>query len=138
MDRKPFSISKIKWIGWLMGTFLFLAVLILLGWKIPITVKIETLNLPNGCETVYPTKVWISDVYWLHIKGEKVIKCSLGYEAAKEYIETYNSSSKLKNIDIDPYGGMSDIAIYDAEFDEDFWKQPDQDNYIKIDYFYPL
>lgn len=29
-------------------------------------------------------------------------------------------------------GGMSDIAIYDSEFDDGFWEQPDQDNYVVI------
>lgn len=116
-------------------TVLFIVFILLAGWKIPIILKIETLKLPPGCETVYPSKVWISDVYWPHIKGEKVIKCDLGYEAAKEYIETHNSKSKLSNISIDSYGGMSDLAIYNSEFDDYFEEQPDKDNYIKIDYF---
>lgn len=112
--------------------------LILLGWRLPVIWKIESLRLPEDCETVYPVKIQISDVYWLHIKGEKVIKCSLGYEAAKEYIEANNSLGKLAHISIYPYGGMSDIAVYDAEFDEDFWNQPDRDNYVKISYFRKL
>lgn len=116
-------------------TVLFIVFILLAGWKIPIILKIETLKLPPGCEMVYPSKVWISDVYWPHIKGEKVIKCDLGYEAAKEYIETHNSKSKLSNISIDSYGGMSDLAIYNSEFDDYFEEQPDKDNYIKIDYF---
>lgn len=116
-------------------TVLFIVFILLAGWKIPIILKIETLKLPPGCEMVYPSKVWISDVYWPHIKGEKVIKCDLGYEAAKEYIETHNSKSKLSNISIDSYDGMSDLAIYNSEFDDYFEEQPDKDNYIKIDYF---
>lgn len=116
-------------------TVLFIVFILLAGWKIPIILKIEILKLPQGCEMVYPSKVWISDVYWPHIKGEKVIKCDLGYEAAKEYIETHNSKSKLSNISIDSYGGMSDLAIYNSEFDDYFEEQPDKDNYIKIDYF---
>lgn len=116
-------------------TVLFIVFILLAGWKIPIILKIETLKLPPGCEMVYPVKVWISDVYWPHIKGEKVIKCDLGYEAAKEYIETHNSKSKLSNISIDSYDGMSDLAIYNSEFDDYFEEQPDKDNYIKIDYF---
>ncbi|RKJ44612.1 hypothetical protein D7X98_10755 [bacterium 1XD8-76] len=108
--------------------------LFLFGWKVPVILKIESLHLPEGCETVYPVKVHVSDVYWLHIKGEKVIKCSLGYEAAKEYIEAHNTLEKLENIRIFPYGGMSDIAIYDAEYDEEFRERADQDCYIKIDY----
>lgn len=110
----------------------------LLGWKLPILWKIECLNLPDGCETIYHTKIQISDVYWPHIKGEKVIKCSLGYEAAKEYIENYNSASRLTNITIEEYAGMSDIAIYNSEYDDEFWEQPDYENYIKIDYMKKL
>lgn len=103
-------------------------------WRVPIILKIETLRLPDDCEVVYPTKVRTSDVYWFHIKGEKVIKCDIGYEAAKEYIEIHNSWFKLTNISIYEYGGMSDIAIYDSEFDDYFEKQPDKDKYIKISY----
>lgn len=107
---------------------------IVYGWKIPVIKKIEQLNIPDGCETVYETKVRISDVYWEHVKGEKVIKCSLGYEATKEYIETQNSEEALEYIDIYAYEGPSDIAIYNAEFDEEFWKQPDRENYVVISY----
>lgn len=109
-----------------------------IGWKIPIALRMETLNLPQNYERVYPTKIWVSDVCWWHIKGEKVIKCDIGYEAAKEYIETHNAKKSLKDIEIHPYGGMSDIAIYDSEFDEEFLKSPDKDNYIKISYFRKL
>ena len=120
---------------------IFLTVVVLLlfyifaGWKIPIIWRVETLKLPEGCKTVYKTKIWISDVYWLHIKGEKVIKCDMGYEAVKTYIEEHNSEEALKYIDIYPYGGMSDIAIYDSQNDEAFWQQPDRDDYITISYF---
>lgn len=126
--------KKVRWILLLS----IVAVLLLyqfIGWRIPVTLRMETLNLPQNYETVYPTKMWISDVYWWHIKAEKVIKCDIGYEAAKEYIETHNEKKALRYIDIYPYGGMSDIAIYDSEFDDGFWEQPDQDNYIVISYF---
>ena len=126
--------KKSRWI-----LLLSIAAILLLyqfiGWRIPITLRMETLNLPQNYETVYPTKMWISDVYWWHIKAEKVIKCDIGYEAAKEYIETHNAQRVLKYIDIYPYGGMSDIAIYDSEFDDEFWERSDQDNYIVISYF---
>ena len=110
------------------------AMLLLFGWKIPAVIQIESLDLPGNCETIYPVRVHISDVYWLHIKGEKVIKCPSGYEAAKEDIESNNKPSALRNIQIQPYGGMSDIAVYDAEFDEGFRQAPDQDCYIRISY----
>ena len=116
-------------------TIVVITFIVIFGWKIPIILKIETMKLPPGCETVYPTKIHVSDVYWLHIKGEKVIKCDQGYEAVKEYIESHNSEFKRLNITIDPYGGVSDISIYDSEFDEYFKEQPDQENYIVIDYF---
>ena len=106
-----------------------------IGWKIPIAWRIETLKLPKGYKTVYHTKVQLSDIYWLHTKAEKVIKCDMGYEATKTYIETHNSQKALKYIRIYPYGGMSDIAIYDSQYDETFWQSPDQESYIKIDYF---
>ncbi len=62
---------------------------------------------------VYPVKAWLSDVYWPHIKAEKVLDCEMGTEAAKEYIETHNPAWKLNNIDIVGYGSMSDTAIYE-------------------------
>lgn len=126
--------KRSRWIL-LLSIFAILSLYQFIGWRIPITLRIETLNLPQNYETVYPTKMWISDVYWWHIKAEKVIKCDIGYEAAKEYIETHNSKRVLKYIAVYPYGGMSDIAIYDSEFDDEFWERSDQDNYIVISYF---
>lgn len=107
---------------------------ILTGWKIPVIWRMETLALPEGSKTVYHTKVQISDVYWLHTKGEKVIRCNVGYEAAKAYIEEHNSKEVLKYIDIYPYGGTSDLAIYDSQGDELFWQSPHQEDYITISY----
>lgn len=107
---------------------------ILVGWKIPVIWRIETLDLPEDSKTVYHTKIRISDVYWLHTKGEKVIRCDVGYEAAKAYIEEHNSMEVLRYIDIYPYGGISDLALYDSQNDEVFWQQPDRDNYITISY----
>ncbi len=111
-----------------------IVLLLLYGWKLPVILKLESLNLPAGYETIYPSKVHISDVYWLHIKGEKVIRCDWDYEKVEEYVRANNSPSKLKNIKILPYGGMSDIAIYDAAFDETFWQQADRDCYVTISY----
>ena len=123
------KLQKLLWAAIILLLFYVLA-----GWKMLVARRIEMLEIPEGSEIVYPTKIWISDVYWIHIKGEKVIKCDMDYKAAKEYIEEHNSERALKNIDVYPYGGMSDIAIYEAEFDEMFWQQPDQDNYITISY----
>lgn len=107
----------------------------LVGWKIPIIYRMEMLKLPENCGTVFHTKIQISDVYWLHTIGEKVIKSDMGYEAAKAYIEDCNSEEALKYICIYPYEGMSDISLYDSQCDETFWMQSDRDNYITIRYF---
>ena len=90
---------------------------------------------PQDCKTVYHTKIRVSDVYWLHTKGEKVIQCEMGYEAVKAYVEEHNSETALEYIQIYPYEGMSDLAIYDSQYDEAFWQQPDQETYITISYF---
>ncbi len=108
------------------------------GWKMPAVWRMETLKLPKGCKTVYHTKIRITDVYWLHIDGEKVIKCDMGYEAAKAYIEENNSAKQLEHINISWYGGMSSDPIYDAEYDESFWQQEDREDYVKISYFKKL
>lgn len=118
----------------LRGILLCIVIYILIGWKIPVVWRIETLKLPKGCKTVYHIKVRISDVYWLHIEGEKVLKYDEGYEALKEYIEEYNSKKALEYIQIYPYGGMSDLAIYDSQNDIEFWQQTDTEAYIKISY----
>ena len=130
----------------IVAIFVMILFYIYIAWKDPlllwvkelnssVILRMETMNLPEDYETVYPTKAHISDVYWWHVKAEKVIKCDMDYKAAKEYIETHNSEEALEYIDIYPYGGMSDIAIYDSEFDKEFWEQPDRDNYITISYF---
>lgn len=122
----------------LVSIVILLLFYILIGWKIPVVWHMEMLRLPKGCKTVYHTKIWISDVYWLHIKGEKVLKYDKGYEALKAYIEEYNSEKALQYIQVYPYGGMSDIAIYDSQNDTEFWQQPDKENYITISYLKPL
>lgn len=123
---------------WCLTVVFVLLFYIVVGWKLPIVWRMETLKLPQGCKTVYHTKIWISDVYWLHIDGEKVIKCDMEYEATKAYIEEHNSAETLKNISISWYGGLLSDPIYDAEYDEAFWEQADRENYVKIRYFRKL
>ena len=105
-----------------------------LFWRVPVRWKIETLNLPEGCEMVYPLKMEITDVHWWHISGEKVLRCEEGYQAAKEYIETHNSALKLHNLRFCGYGAMSCDYIYDSEEDPYFAERYDTDEYIKIIY----
>ena len=107
------------------------------AWKMPIYKQFSMLDLPAGTQTVYGFKAHVSDVYWYHIKAEKVIKCDLPYEQVKKYIEENNSETALNHISIDEYGGMSDISIYNSDFD-DFWlglERSEKDKYVKIGYF---
>ena len=110
------------------------ALLCSIGWKLPVIWKIETLRLPEGCETVYPLKVEMSDTHWWHISGEKVIACDAGYEAAREYIENHNSALKLYHLSICGYGSMFCDYIYNSEYDKDFEEHYNRDAYVKIVY----
>lgn len=123
-------------------TALILIIFVILGiilyipcWKVLILWRIESLNLPEGTVEVYPAKAWLSDVYWPHVKAEKVLDCEIGYEAAKEYIESNNPSFKLNNIEILEYAAMSDTAIYNLEYDEEYPQKWNTDNCVHISYF---
>lgn len=104
-------------------------------WKCLVSWRIESLNLPEGSVEVYPVKAWLSDVYWPHIKAEKVLDCEMGTEAAKEYIETHNPAWKLKNIEIVGYSAMSDTAIYELDYDEEYARNWNTDHCVHIVYF---
>lgn len=104
-------------------------------WKLLILWKINTLNVPEKTTEVYPAKAWISDVYWPHMKGEKVLDCEIGYESAKAYIEANNPAWKLKNLEIVEYGAMSDIAIYALDCDDEYPQKWNTDNCVHIVYF---
>ena len=107
---------------------------VMFGWKLLITWQIESLNLPKGCVTVHPARVELSDVCWWHIQGEKVLACEQGFEAAKEYIESHNSAWKLRHISVLGWGAMSDMFLYDSEYDTEYNDNWDRDNYVKIEY----
>lgn len=111
--------------------------IMLTSWKKPILSQIDNLNLPEGCEEVHPAKVRWSDANWEHIEGEKIIKCDLGYEETKQYIESHNTKEQLEYIRISDYAGMTSNPIYDAEFDRKYKKQSKEEKakYVKISYF---
>ncbi len=127
---KIVMITAILTILFLAGIFLYIPC-----WECLILWRIESLNLPEGSVEVYPAKAWLSDVYWPHIKAEKVLDCEIGTEAAKEYIETHNPAWKLNNMDIVGYGSMSDIAIYELDYDEEYAQKWNTDNCVHIVYF---
>ncbi|MDE6844726.1 MAG: hypothetical protein K2J99_03025 [Lachnospiraceae bacterium] len=108
--------------------------LVMLCWKPLVTWQIESVNLPEGCVTVHPARVELSDVCWLHIQGEKVLACEQGFESAQEYIESHNSALRLWNISVLGWGAMSDMFLLDSEYDTDFNDNWDRDEYVKITY----
>ena len=111
---------KILVIAAILAAFIVLGALLYIPcWKYLVSWRIESLNLPEGSVEVYPVKAWLSDVYWPHIKAEKVLDCEMGTEAAKEYIETHNPAWKLNNIDIVGYDAMSDTSIYEFDYDDE-------------------
>ena len=111
-----------------------IALLVGLCWKPLVTWQIESLHLPEGCVTVHPARVELSDVCWWHIQGEKVLACEQGFESAKEYIESHNSDLKLWHISVLGWGAMSDMFLYDSEYDTEYNENWDRDNYVKIEY----
>lgn len=129
--RKNFTvITVILFVLIVSGAFLYIPC-----WKCLVIWKIESLHLPEGSIEVYPAKAWLSDVYWPHVKAEKVLDCGMGTEAAKEYIETHNPAWKLKNMDIVGYASMSDTAIYDLDYDKEYAQNWNTDNCVHIVYF---
>lgn len=112
-------------IGVILGTYTYL-------FREPSCI-VKGINLPPQSETVHSLRFTVSDVYYVKILGEKVIKSSLTYEDTIRYIEENNSEEQLENICFIPYGGMSDDYIYDSEEDSSFTKE-EQDYYIKIKY----
>lgn len=123
------------------GGILIAAVILLYtaasSWKKPVISQIDGINLPEGCEVIHPARVRWSDTNWEHIEGEKIVKCELGYEETKKYIESHNSKEQLEHIRIHAYGGMSSNPIYDAERDREYKNQSmeEKDKYAVISYF---
>lgn len=118
----------------LLIVFAGIMLFVMFGWKLLIAWQIESLNLPRGCVTVHHARVELSDVCWWHIQGEKVLSCEQGFEAAKEYIESHNSALKLRHISVLGWGAMSDMFLYDPEYDTEYNENWDKDNYVKIEY----
>lgn len=90
-------------------------------------------RLPKGSVEGYSAKAWLSDVYWSHVKAEKILDCEIGTETARRYIETHNPAWKLKNIV--GYGSMSDTAIFELNCGDECVKNQNVNNCVHIVYF---
>ena len=99
---------------------------------------IETLKLPDDIEVVYTSKATVSDIYYPHVRAEKVIRCERGEEYLSKYIEDNNSFLDTLNIKVWSLSGMSDMAMYEFDlFPEKEQKEilaDGVDKYINITY----
>ncbi len=76
---------------------------------------LDLVNLPDKAEVVYASRAHVSDVYWPHVRAEKVIYCENGSEYVEELINQNNSSLAIQNIKVWDMSGMSDMAIYNLD-----------------------
>lgn len=129
------TLHKSRIIIQILGIVAVTLVIITLLWKVPVYLKLKSINIPDGCEDI-TTQVNFSDVYWYHIIGNRVVKYDGGSSAVREYVLQNNSEKKLKNISVHPFFVETDdyaVSPYDYEV-----AQSDRDKYVIIEYYYRL
>jgi len=129
------TLHKSRIIIQILGIIAVTLVIITLLWKVPVYLKLKSINIPDGCEDI-TTQVNFSDVYWYHIIGNRVVKYDGGSAAVREYVLHNNSEKKLKNISVHPFFVETDdyaVSPYDYEV-----AQSDKDKYVIIEYYYRL
>lgn len=129
------TLHKSRIIIQIIGIIAVTLVIITLLWKVPVYLKLKSINIPDGCEDI-TTQVIFSDVYWYHIIGNRVVKYDGGSAAVREYVLQNNSEKKLKNISVHPFFVETDdyaVSPYDYEV-----AQSDRDKYVIIEYYYRL
>ena len=129
------TLHKSRIIIQILGIIAVTLVIITLLWKVPVYLKLKSINIPDGCEDI-TTQVIFSDVYWYHIIGNRVVKYDGGSAAVREYVLQNNSEKKLKNISVHPFFVETDdyaVSPYDYEV-----AQSDKDKYVIIEYYYRL
>lgn len=129
------TLHKSRIIIQILGIIAVTLVIITLLWKVPVYLKLKSINIPDGCEDI-TTQVIFSDVYWYHIIGNRVVKYDGGSAAVREYVLQNNSEKKLKNISVHPFFVETDdyaVSPYDYEVE-----QSDRDKYVIIEYYYRL
>ena len=129
------TLHKSRIIIQILGIIAVTLVIITLLWKVPVYLKLKSINIPDGCEDI-TTQVIFSDVYWYHIIGNRVVKYDGGSAAVREYVLQNNSEKKLKNISVHPFFVETDdyaVSPYDYEVEHS-----DRDKYVIIEYYYRL
>lgn len=116
-------------------TIFILMIAAILFWKIPIYLKLNAIDIPDSCIEI-ETDVILSDVYWLHIAGERVIQYDGDYEALNTYIQQNNSAFQLKNITVVPFfRDTSESVIHPDKYNI---AESERQNYAVIKYYRQL
>ncbi|MBO4458201.1 MAG: hypothetical protein J5802_10815 [Butyrivibrio sp.] len=101
--------------------------------------ELEKLNLPPNCEVFCPTTACVSDVYWVHVRAEKIVYCDEGKDYIEQYMKDNNSESSLEDISVYDVTGESDTDILDfyrfSKEDQDKIMEVGEDKYAHIVYF---
>lgn len=134
MQNRSSKKSGIKRIlAYLFGAIAVILIAAALLWKIPFHLKLKSIDVPDGCEEI-ATKIELSDVYWLHIIGNRVIKYDGSLEAVKQYILQNNSEKQLENISVRPFfTEWDDYAVSPNDYEVD---NSEKYKYTVIQYFY--
>ena len=103
---------------------------------------INSLNIPESATVFLETKSEVSDIYYYHVRAEKIIRCEEGSEYFIQYVKEHNSPLALSHIDVYDIGGMSDMTIYEYGYlgsglDEAI-AEDGFDKYIHVNYVRPL
>ena len=103
---------------------------------------IDSQNYPESATVFLETKSEVSDIYYYHVRAEKIMRCEEGSEYFIQYVKDHNSSLSLLHIDVYDMGGMSDMTIYEYgylgnDLDETI-AEDGIDKYIHVNYVRPL
>lgn len=112
-------------------------VILFLLWKLPFYYILNQVKLPENCKT-FQTKVVLTDVYTVHILGEKVIVSDMNEEELEKYIQENNSQKWIKHISVSPFfREWDDFAVFPEDYEEEI-PEEEKGNYYVITYYLKL
>ena len=99
---------------------------------------VESVKIPEDSEIYLDTKAEVSDIYWIHVRAEKVIRVEEGDDYVTKFIKDNNSPLALANISVHGMSGMSDMEFYDfdmlSEDEQNKLLEDGIDKYVRIEY----
>lgn len=110
---------------------IIIILIIVLNWKSIVYFRLNSINLPENCET-YEINVNLNHFHLYHTIGSKVIKSDSGLNYVKKYIEENNSKLTLSNIRVKDFFTEREYAMF--EYEE---KIPvsERNKYIEIEFY---